>query len=447
MIILTNSLLLSLVLLIIIIIRKLCSSKLLPSVFCCIWSIFILFALIPAPLLKSPVKRDLGFTSTIETSASPQIFLSDVTNALSQDIITFNSNDSSSKVSFYNLLILIWITGIVVKFSHFIYTNLKLKKTLSSLTPTTNISLPDFCKTNAEILIIDVPSSFVYGLIQKKIVLNSALADNPKNSSLLNTILAHEYAHIKLGHLWLTFFMALVKIIYWFLPTVYLADYFMHEDLELASDCEAIRLCGCDEITYAKTFYNVLATSKTSLYSYSVLGINASQKLRKKRLTEILRFPQKRKGFSIFITAFTVTILVSLFSIMMRNIDKYSGHSESDITAAKEVVCEFYKAVKNKDTEQIVSYLHNDLINQHSSLEDVAGIYTRTGNIDLISITFEPTKAQNQVSDTLFFEVDLLVEYTENGGNGFEEGVNKDWGVWLKKDSASKQWKIIEQGH
>ena len=125
---------------------------------------------------------------------------------------------------------------------------------------------------------------------------------------------------------------------------------------------------------------------------------------------------QTKKRLIIVIAVVISLIFIPILIFTLKDTNKHSGYSKADIEAATEVIYDYYENNENK-------------------------------NIRLVNITYKPDSVQNRKFDGLFFTVDLDVTYTENGGDGFEEGLNKNWGIWLSKDKDSGKWIITDQGH
>ncbi len=145
------------------------------------------------------------------------------------DIPTFGTekNTATARVAYGTVFSHLWMLGMIVMLTPAVFDYAKIKKR-------TSISIPfDGKKT---IRICDaIPTPFIFGMVKPVIYLPSAFAEHA-SAETVETVLAHEKAHIRhFDHLWKPL-AYLVLILHWFNPFVWIAYAVFCRDLELLCD-------------------------------------------------------------------------------------------------------------------------------------------------------------------------------------------------------------------
>ena len=114
----------------------------------------------------------------------------------------------------------------------------------------------------------------------------------------LKSVLLHELAHIKRGDLWVNLVQALLQIVYFFHPLLWLANMLIRRVREQAVDETVLAAMGDEAEEYPKTLLNVsrLAFGRPSL-SLRLLGVVESRKALTARIKHIVSrpFPKSAK--------------------------------------------------------------------------------------------------------------------------------------------------------
>lgn len=135
-----------------------------------------------------------------------------------------------------------------------------------------------------------VQSPAVYGLFRPTLLLPRGLAAE-FSPDQLRFVLLHEMAHVKRGDTVMTWVMAVLQVMHWFNPVVWLAFARMRVDRELA--CDALVLsCGRDEETvgYGETILRLLEVMNRGHAMPGLVGILEDKQQIRERIRGIASF-------------------------------------------------------------------------------------------------------------------------------------------------------------
>jgi beta-lactamase regulating signal transducer with metallopeptidase domain len=135
-----------------------------------------------------------------------------------------------------------------------------------------------------------VQSPAVYGLFHPTLLLPRGLAAE-FSPDQLRFVLLHEVAHVKRGDTVMTWVMAVLQVLHWFNPVVWLAFARMRVDRELA--CDALVLsCGRDEETvgYGETILRLLEVMNRGQAMPGLVGILEDKQQIRERIRGIAGF-------------------------------------------------------------------------------------------------------------------------------------------------------------
>ncbi len=139
-------------------------------------------------------------------------------------------------------------------------------------------------------------SPAVCGLFRPAILIPPALADHFSDEQL-RAVLLHELIHLRRRDVWVNFVQALLQIIYWWHPLVWLANARIRRAREEAVD-DAVMLALRDEADhYAPTLLEVakLALNRP-LVSLGLVGIMESRSALRSRIERLVDFPAPRRA-------------------------------------------------------------------------------------------------------------------------------------------------------
>lgn len=206
---------------------------------------------------------------------------------------------SESVYSFSDMLeltALIWIFGVILMFTYFILSYIRLKKRTA-----------EKIQIEKKVYVCDsAVSPFILGFISPEIILPSILSDRDREYVLL-----HEKAHIKrLDHIWKPVGFILLSI-YWFNPLIWAAYMLLCSDIELSCDEKVIREMKTDDIKgYSTALLNCSVKSRVITACPLAFGENGV----KGRIKSVLSYKKPVIGIVIISLAAAVAVAVGFLT-------------------------------------------------------------------------------------------------------------------------------------
>jgi len=157
---------------------------------------------------------------------------------------------------------------------------------------------------------VDVPA--LYGVIRPKVLIPPSVLSNISKSEL-NLILLHELGHWKRKDLWVNFMLAILQVIYWFNPFVWLAFHRVKVESERATDVWVLKRCGVDHsISYGEMLFSLLKDkpSRGNLGSGIVSVIESPRDL-KRRMKGIVSFKGKSSFLSVVCSLVVMLVIAA----------------------------------------------------------------------------------------------------------------------------------------
>jgi bla regulator protein BlaR1 len=146
----------------------------------------------------------------------------------------------------------------------------------------------------------EVESPAVYGLWRKWLLLPDGVFERFSFAELRHIFL-HELAHIKRGDLGVNWLVAMLQVLHWFNPVLWLAWARMRADRELATDALALaHLREMDHAPYGETILKVLEGLTRPPALPGLVGIVENKAQLKERLAAIARPGKTWKWASVF---------------------------------------------------------------------------------------------------------------------------------------------------
>lgn len=164
---------------------------------------------------------------------------------------------SNSKYVVGNIVMVIWILGIVASIIWHFYCGLRLKNEITQtykITDNNICRIFDDCKKKLEVkrnmeleASEQVYSPMLVDLINPKVVLSSVQFQE----KYLEYIFIHELIHYKRKDLWWKTTVMIISIIFWFNPLVYILNICFEKELEVSCDEMVVgKLCVADRKKY-----------------------------------------------------------------------------------------------------------------------------------------------------------------------------------------------------
>lgn len=197
-------------------------------------------------------------------------------------------NDS---MDILNIVSLVWICGMIAMALYATVSYLKIKiRVKESVNQQDNIYACDY---------IDTP--FILGIIKPHIYVPSNI-----NSEQMESVMAHEKAHLKrMDHIWKPLGYTLLAI-YWFNPFCWLAYILLCRDIEMACDEKVIKDMDLEQ---KKIYSKVLLSFSTPGKMTSACPLAFGEVGVKKRIKSVLNY--KKPAFWIIICSIIIMTVVS----------------------------------------------------------------------------------------------------------------------------------------
>jgi beta-lactamase regulating signal transducer with metallopeptidase domain len=142
----------------------------------------------------------------------------------------------------------------------------------------------------------DTMSPAVCGLFRPVILLPQTLVDK-LSAEQLRAVVLHELMHLRRGDVWVNFAQALLQIIYWWHPLVWLANARIRRVREEAVDDAVMVALREDAEIYAPTLLAVAKFAfRRPLASLGLVGILESRSALRQRIERLVNLPVPRKA-------------------------------------------------------------------------------------------------------------------------------------------------------
>jgi len=218
-------------------------------------------------------------------------------------------NSKAGFIRFLRILPLLWLVGAVVMTGYVCARNLSLWLTVKGKRPITDqkvLELLEDCKvqmgvqTILAVVVSDrVKSPALFGFVRPRLLLPQGMLETYSLEEL-RYVFMHEVAHLKQRDIYLGWLMALLQIVHWFNPLMWIAFNRMRGDRELACDRLAISMMAPDEPPrYGQTIVNLVESFSQVSYVPSVAGILEDTSQIERRIRMIVDFRKASRIWSV----------------------------------------------------------------------------------------------------------------------------------------------------
>ncbi|MFI3227669.1 MAG: M56 family metallopeptidase [Clostridia bacterium] len=342
---------------------------------------------------------------TFENYQQIENFREIVVNDFSRnEIISIASQSSGTRLE--QVLMVIWIIGIIISLIWKLYCVTRMKKEIYKSCKVNNDNIYkvlDKCKDaqgiskNIELLNSEsIYSPMLIGLIKIKIVLTTASIDE----EYLKLVFTHELIHYKRKDLWWKALMLVITTVFWFNPFVYLVNNYFEKVLELSCDEKVVnKLCLADRKKYGLAILESLNSSKKMNKTYGVCLNTPKQKL-ERRLDKMIKFVSMKKTTKIFSVALGLTLMSTVLVPAFANAQEIKTDDEINVNWGTNVKSEVsdggiitYDFKTELDT--------TDSLIPNQSLENVEDWITKIENGDIKPNSLEHIKDVEAVASNL----------------------------------------------
>ncbi|MFC1603638.1 M56 family metallopeptidase [Planctomycetota bacterium] len=211
-------------------------------------------------------------------------------------------------LGFVNALPVLWLAGAVLLGGYIVICNLKLWRAASVESPSTDkevLDLLEECRSEIGLrtIVALVPSEKVntpilLGFIRPRLLVPKSIAEGLDREELRYVFL-HELAHVKRYDIALGWLTALLQVLHWFNPLVWLAFHRMRSDRELACDAFVLsRTQGEGTKDYGRAIVSMVERFSTPQSLPGLAGILENRSQLKRRIAMIAQFDNKSYSWS-----------------------------------------------------------------------------------------------------------------------------------------------------
>lgn len=319
-------------------------TKLLDNKLCEKWKFYmllipILFLMIPVSRIQVNIENNFALTMAIDkvettlnnahTSYSASNIEEKIANAkkamekgssIKQE--ERKNTNSKESITFYTVIPIIWLIGIIISMSIFIIGNINLiyrigksKKLEDSTIKVILIKCKRKLGINKKIQIRiqnkDV-SPCIYGIMKPKILVSNEFIK--KDAQVIENVFMHELSHYKRKDMITNYILLIMTSIHWFNPFVYRFFRKMRQEMELATDEIALAKMDKEEKKkYGLTLISLLQTYETPRTVAKTLCVTDDSKNMERRIKKIKALATSNKyRISIMILILLVVICASI---------------------------------------------------------------------------------------------------------------------------------------
>jgi bla regulator protein blaR1 len=253
------------------------------------------------------------------------------------------------------IFITVWLSGVLTFGLWFILTNVRFTRKIRGSTANLSVEMIQLFQACArELRITRVPEIWVsdaistpslYGLFRRKLLLPKDYYTNlaPAEARL---VFLHELAHIRRNDLPTAWIAALLRIIHWFNPLVWIAIKTWRTDMESACDDTVLAMTEpTDHARYGLILLK-LATRSIAYTPLPALGIVGGRMQLRRRIIAISRFKRPAAPWSI------AAALILGLTLLLGLTDARGGSPSTQTTVPSDPVTRVYKIADLVTTTQ-----------------------------------------------------------------------------------------------
>jgi beta-lactamase regulating signal transducer with metallopeptidase domain len=237
---------------------------------------------------------------------------------------TETATDQAYKVSWQEVLVAVWVTGVLISLGVYLALSLRTRKRLKQAkfvddpeTIRTFLAIRGKLRITQEIWLCYGQEPLIGGLRHPVLLIPRELSGDQ-----LEAALTHELLHYRSGDLWIAAFQRILCCIYWFDPVVWLCFHQARLDCERACDQRVLEQGYVSPALYAELLYTE-GRMKTKLQ----VGTTAfGRQDLKARLTAIARF----KKPALWMTILAIVLSLGVTACTMTESEKAETNVEAE---------------------------------------------------------------------------------------------------------------------
>jgi len=214
----------------------------------------------------------------------------------------------SRNIDLSDILPLLWLIGALVLAGYIFFRNIILWRAIKGERQVTGqeiLELLEDCKmqmriqTVVGVVVTDkVKSPALFGFVRPRLLLPQGLLEE-LDLDELQYVFLHELAHLKRGDIYVRWLTAVLQILHWFNPLIWLGFQQMYADQEMACDALAMSGMTSEETPhYGRTLVRLLERFSQPQYVPSVAGILEDRSRLERRMTMIAQFKKNSYQWS-----------------------------------------------------------------------------------------------------------------------------------------------------
>ena len=314
----------------------------------------------------------------------------------------------------------VWGAGIILFALIFVYTNIRFMITNRKkriLAEENEGRLPIYFSDG-----VDTPC--IYGIVRPAIYVN---AEAGMNKQSLRHIIEHEKTHYRHGdHIWCVL-RAIVVVMHWYNPLVWLAAILSRNDSELACDEGTIRRLGEEERTnYGMTLINMSCQRTVASFVTVATNMAGSKRSIKERISLIAKSPKTAFRTLIAVLVAVVIIVSGTFTGAMppaiakeltkvTAVDDTKKDAETNMNTAIETAMNTAKETVTENDESLGKSNTTYTVNVDNSQITVNVHVSNDGNSNIRDgvVILPPKMWSVQEKTEINIETDYVPKYTE----------------------------------
>lgn len=298
-----------------------------------LWYVFVFSLFLPFVPLKffSSAKLFLRIQQLLSQRSDVSSLIQGEKPAVSPVFSKFELTDSSQAFAsadseLNNLLWIIWITGMILAASYFIYGMAKIYFLRKNASVITSKSEPDLYAQYLECLdklhirrkialyaSCRLKSPVSYGFLRPRIIIPQDM-DILLSENELRFILLHELQHYKRRDSILNYLACLLQILYWFNPFLWYGFRQMQKDREIACDHSVIDLIGKEQcINYGYTLLRYAKQMRHGMFLSPVSTMGGNKSTIRQRIIEIADYKKDTRAKKVKSIVLLLIILLPVY--------------------------------------------------------------------------------------------------------------------------------------
>lgn len=408
--------------------------KIHPQILTAYWIVFFVISLLP-----------LHMVARLGSAVGDTNYISEVTNISGarqneySELAAILDNQQNSSILHINevknllaaFCLDIWTVGFLLNAAIKILKSVRAGNKIKENCIGIHSCIPIGKRNNSNVMITENTGPLVYGIKPAIYVPKEFI-----HSDILNSILAHEKAHIIRKHHLLLLLIGAASCVYWFLP--YYEKVFMkalREDMEYRCDYEAIKNTSINPKEYILHYIIV-----NGYQSGLKVTLNFSKEQVMKRISRVLDFKvDRKKSLCMSFTLGTAVVVCIIWITNAYLLPDMNGFTKWEMKQAKETVVNIINAANKGDEQRVLRYIYES--GPLSGVTDFTDMQYDLCYIDYFPVTSnyyeKKYREQHRLQENQIIHLEGIFKIENNA---------MIWGYTLIFDDTDGIWKLYDWG-